>query len=258
MPPPAPIPTRTSNSSAAARRPWFRSRRSRAFLALATLLAIFVALFDATWLRPLIQHHIQERSGRRIDFDELRIGLDAALQPTVRLRNFTVQNAPWAARAQPLVRAGEFGFTLAWRSFVGERIVVTRLDLIDAEIDLEHRADGLRNWRVTRPDDRGPGRVRVQAIEARNARAHVIDEAHHLDLDLQVALAAPAVLPGHADMPLVRHIALQGTRDGAPFEGELAVSLLPTFFDTGRAFALRGELRAGAGPGHSSRAAWPT
>ena len=203
-------------------------------------------MFDATWLRPLIQHHIQERSGRRIDFDHLRIGLDAALQPTVRMRNLSIQNAPWAARQQPLIRAAELGFTLSWQSLRGERTVLTRLELVDAEIDLERRADGLRNWRLTHPDDRGPGRVRVQAIEARNTRAHVIDGGKRLELDLQVAaLAAPIVLAGHADMPLLRQISARGTRDATPFEVDATVSLLPTIFDTGRPFALRGELRAG-------------
>ena len=71
---------------------------------------------DWTWFRPLIQQYIHARSGRRVDFDELHIGLDRALRPTVRLRKLVVQNAPWAASAQPLVRAGEFGFTSRGRA----------------------------------------------------------------------------------------------------------------------------------------------
>ena len=215
------------------------------------MLAVFIAAFDWTWFRPLIQHYIHERSGRQVDFDELRIGLDRAMQPTVRMRGLVVQNAPWAARAQPLVRAGEFGFTLSWRSLGSGPVVLTQLDMVDAELDLERQADGLRNWRLTHPDDRGPGRVRVQAIDARNTRAHVIDAGLHLELDLQVAVidAAPTP-PAHTELPLVRTVKLSGTRDATPFEAQVAVSAWPTFFDTGRAFALRADVQSGLSHAH--------
>jgi uncharacterized protein involved in outer membrane biogenesis len=226
-----------------------RSRRVRAALAALLLLALLVAAFDWTWFRPLIQHYIHERSGRRVDFDELHIGLDKALQPTVRLRNLVVQNAPWAG-PQPLVRAAKFGFTLSWHSLGGEKVVLTRLELVDAELDLERQADGLRNWRLTRPDDRGPGRVRVMSIDARNTRARIVDQGIGLELELKATpLAAVVVLPAHTGLPLTRQVALHGTRDGVAFDAQLAVSDVPTFFDTGAPFAMRGELRAG--PSHA-------
>lgn len=225
--------------------PRLRSRRVRAALVALLLLAALVAAFDWIWFRPLIQLHVQERSGRRVDFDALHIGLDRALQPTVRFRNLVVQNAPWAA-PRPLVRAAEIGFTLSWQSLRGDRVVLTRLELVDAELDLERQADGRRNWRLTRPDDRGPGRVRVLSVDARNTRARVVEQRIGLELTLQsTPLAAPLVLPTHPALPLTKRVVLRGTRDGTAFEGQAAVSDVLTFFDTGAAFALRGELRAG-------------
>ena len=53
--------------------PRLRSRRVRVALAALLLLAALVAAFDWTWFRPLIQHYIHERSGRRVDFEELHI-----------------------------------------------------------------------------------------------------------------------------------------------------------------------------------------
>ena len=234
-------------SPAATRWLRFRSRRSRVAIGAVLLLAAFIVAFDWTWFRPLIQQYIHERSGRRIDFDELHIGLNRALQPTVRLRNLVVQNAPWATSARPLVRAAEFDFTLSWESLRGERAILTRLTLVDAELDLERQADGLRNWRLTRPDDRGPGRVRVMVLDARNTRARVVDQSIGLELELAATpLAAPVVLQGHTELPLTKQVALRGTREGTAFEAQASVSDVLTFFDTGVPFALRGELRTGA------------
>ena len=237
------------NPTNLSRWPRFGSRRSRVWL-VATLAALaFVALiaaFDGIWLRPLIQHHVHERSGRRIDFDALQIGLDRALQPTVTLRNLVVQNASWAD-PRPLVRAAELGFTLSWASLRGGNVVLTRLALVDAEIDLERQADGLRNWRLTRPDDRGPGRVRVMWIDARDTRVRLVHRGLALELELQTTpLEAPMVLPEHPGLPLTKRLALHGTRSGTAFEAQLAISDAPTLFDTGQPFALRGELRAGS------------
>ena len=234
------------NPTTLSRWPRFRSRRSRVWLAAALAFVALIAAFDGLWLRPLIQHHIHERSGRRIDFDALQVGLDRALQPTVTLRNLVVQNAPWAD-PRPLVRAAELGFTLSWASLRGGNVVLTRLALVDAEIDLERQADGLRNWRLTRPDDRGPGRVRVMSLDARNTRVRLVHRGLALELELQTTpLAVPMVLPEHPGLPLTKQLALHGTRSGTAFEAQLAISDAPTLFDTGQPFALRGELRAGS------------
>ena len=234
------------NPTTLSRWPRFRSRRSRVWLVAALAFAALIAAFDGVWLRPLIQHHIHERSGRRIDFDALQVGLDRALQPTVTLRNLVVQNAPWAD-PRPLVRAAELGFTLSWASLRGGNVVLTRLALVDAEIDLERQADGLRNWRLTRPDDRGPGRVRVMSLDARNTRVRLVHRGLALELELQTTpLAVPMVLPEHPGLPLTKQLALHGTRSGTAFEAQLAISDAPTLFDTGQPFALRGELRAGS------------
>ena len=226
--------------------PRFDSRRSRVWLIAALGFVALLTAFDGVWLRPLIQHHVHERSGRRIDFDALHFGLDRALQPTVTLRNLVVQNAPWAG-PRPLVRAAELGFTLSWASLRGDGVVLTRLTLVKAEVDLEHQADGLRNWRLTRPDDRGPGRVRVMALDAHDTRARFVHRGLALELELQTTpLAAPVALPAHAGLPLTKQLVLHGTRGGTAFEAQLAVGKVLTLFDTGQPFALRGALRAGS------------
>lgn len=215
--------------------------RARVALASAVALVLLVWAFDWTWFRPLIQHHVHERSGRRVDFTKLEVGLNRSLQPTVRLRNLLVQNAPWAAE-QPLVRAAELDFTVAWESLRGDQLIVTRLVLVDADLDLERQADGLRNWRLTRPDDRGPGRVRVLSVDAQRTRARVVDAGLDLELDLRTTpLDSPQRLAAHGDLPLTKSLNIRGTRNGTEFHAQAAVSDVLTFFDTGESFALRGQ-----------------
>ncbi len=209
------------------------------------LLTAFVAVFDWTWCRPLIQHYIQQRSGRQIDFDRLELGLDRYLAPTVRFQNLRVQNASWAAAAsKPMIEAEDFSATFDPASLLhGDRIVVTRMTLIGADIDLEMQADGLRNWRLTRPEDRGPGRVRVLTIDAQRSRLQLTHQGLQLALQLQSdPIAASTTLPGLADLPLTRALTVHGTRRAVPFDGRFELSNVISLYDTARTFALRGAI----------------
>jgi uncharacterized protein involved in outer membrane biogenesis len=228
-----------------------RSHRSRAAAWIAALLGLlvlftaFVAVFDWTWCRPLIQHFVQQRSGRQIDFDRLQLGLDRYLAPTVRLQNLRVQNASWAAAASmPMIQAEDFSATFDPASLLhGDRIVITRMTLVGADIDLEMQADGLRNWRLTRPEDRGPGRVRVLTIDAQRSRLQLTHQGLQLALQLQSdPLAASTTLPGIADLPLTQALTVHGTRGEIPFDGRFELSDVISLYDTARTFALRGSI----------------
>ncbi len=229
----------------------------RMVLAAGALVLVAVPVFavaiaaDASWLRPLLQHYIDARSHRRIDFTDLRIGLTATLDPIIRLRGLRVENAPWAAK-RPFAQAAELRATLAWNSFWGERVVVKRLVLVDADIDLEQRADGLRNWRLTRPDDTGPGRIRIQSLDARRSTIRYVHEGLDLDVDTRIDdLAEPAVLAEAPGLRLTRLLVFSGRRGTAGFAGEVQVSDVLTFFDTALDFALRGNARTSGATLHA-------
>ena len=65
--------------------PRARARSRRRIAALAALLAIaaFAWAFDWNWLRPAIQHYVMSHSGRRFDFDDLKVHFDRSLDPTI-------------------------------------------------------------------------------------------------------------------------------------------------------------------------------
>ncbi|MEO7336740.1 MAG: AsmA family protein [Caldimonas sp.] len=222
-----------------------RQRLSIAMVVLAVLSLLAWAVLDATWLRPLIQHHVRERSGRQIDFDSMHTGLDASFQPTLTFHNLYVENAAWAAK-RPLVRAADLRMHLRWESLWGDFVIVSRLEMADAEFDLERQADGLRNWRLTHPEDRGPGRVRVLAVDAQRTVAHVVVQAADLEVELRSApLTAAVSSTAHPELPLTRALAIRGTRQGTAFDADVAVGDELTISDTGRDFGLRGTVRVG-------------
>jgi len=225
-------------------------RRSRAgWIALAVLAAL-VALgvaFDWNWLRPLIQHHVMARSGRSVQFDDLQLHFRDGLDPTFEFRGLVIQNAPWATTREPLIRAGRVAATVSWRTIGSDLAIVKRVELEDAQVDMERQADGLRNWRITRPDDRGPPHIRVLELDARRSTLHLVHAGIPLVLDARsTPLPAPRVLAAHADLPLTRHLAIAGRYKDRAFEGGADVSDVLSFGDTERRFALHARATLGA------------
>lgn len=221
-----------------------RGRRSRIALG-AALVALAIAAwgftFQTVWMRPLVQAYVRQHAGRDIQFESIRIGLDRSARPTVTLRQLEVQNAAWASSRSPLIRAEEMAMTVAWDTLWANQKVITRMVLRDAEIDLERQADGLRNWRLNRPDDRGPGRVRVQVLDAQRSRLRFV----HGGLDLELALANQAVAGAATGPSPPQALSLQGTRHGVDFHGQFQTPAELTLYDTGVWFDLQGELTTG-------------
>jgi uncharacterized protein involved in outer membrane biogenesis len=122
---------------------------------------VLACTFDWNWCRPLIRHYVMSHSGRDIRFDDLQVHWRDGLDPTIEFRGLTIENAPWAASHAPFIHAGRIAATLSWRSLGSDMTVVNLIELEDAQVDMERLADGLRNWRLGHPDDRGPPRVRV-------------------------------------------------------------------------------------------------
>jgi uncharacterized protein involved in outer membrane biogenesis len=209
--------------------------------ALATLLLVF----DWNWFREPLVAHLAERSQRRVEIDDLQVGIDASLEPTVRLRGVRIDNAPWADTRRPLALAAEAAFTFSWRSLVEWRPVVSRLKLVDAEIDLERRADGLRNWRLRQPDDRGPGQVKVLSLLPERTRIRFLHQSLGLDLTATASdLPEPATLARHP-LPMPRRIDIRGDLGDIPFTFQAEAAERLTFIETGEAFPLRGHAATG-------------
>lgn len=221
-----------------------RSRVARIALAALGVVVVIAVAFDWNWFRGPLEHYLGQRSHREVRIGKLEVDVGGWLEPTVRVYDVYVQNAPWAGD-QPAAVAREAAFTFSLQTLWEGRPVISRLVLVDADVTLERRADGLRNWRLRNPDDRSPGRVKVLRLEAQRSRVHFI--GRHVDLDV-VATARPAQGGGDASPADASHpnrIAFEGRYAGAPFSGEVDTGAVLTFLDTGEVFPLRGHAVSG-------------
>ncbi len=237
--------TRPAPSPPTGTRP--RSRAGRVALVLLGVLVAFVLAFDWDWCRPLLKHYVESHSGRRFDASRLQVRFDHGLDPTITLQDLRIDNAPWAASKTPFLQARRLSATVSWRTLWSGLVVVPLVVLEDAQVDMERQADGLRNWRLGHPDDRGPPHARVLALDARNSRLHLVDGGRELEMDAQsTPLPEPQALATHAELPLTRRLQFKGTVKSHAFDGDVQVSDVLAFgkapaFD--RFFALRGAAR---------------
>ncbi|MBL0729126.1 AsmA family protein [Piscinibacter sp. HJYY11] len=203
------------------------------------LLLLALLLADWNWARPAVVRYLEHTSKREIQADDLQIRLDADWQPVVRLRNLRVANAPWASGDRPFITAREASFTFDWASLFSDVRVMRKMHLVEADIDLQRRPDGVRNWRLTRPDDRGRGRLRIHRLQAERSRLTLIHGGIGLTLE---ARSTPLSQPreGYA-----QQVDFRGRYGGADWAGQAETGAVLSMVDTAERFALRGQARSG-------------
>ena len=200
-----------------------------------------VAVFDWNWFRHPAERYLFNRSHREVRIGDLHVRLNANFEPTVRLRAVYIENAPWADR-RPFVTAGEVSFTFSLTSLSQRRLVLSKLLLIDADIDMERQADGHRNWRLRDPENVDRGRVKVMKLEAYNSRLRFVRR----DLDLEVVAAAAPLEPAstNAGGALTTRILLEGRFEGVEFSGEAHTGDVISIMESGATFPIRGHMEA--------------
>jgi len=218
---------------------FFRALRLNAYAKLATALALALAalfvLFDWNWLRTPLVSYLTEKSGREVRLDDLHVDLEWG-EPTVRLRGVYIQNAPWAGD-RPFATAAEASFKVSLKSVWEGRPVISRLVLVDADVDMQREADGRRNWRLRHPEDRSPGRITVHTLEAHRTTVRFVNR----EIDLHfVGVASPLEKP--AEDGLSSRITFEGRYEGAPYAGVAFSTGVLSFRSSGVVFPLRGHV----------------
>ena len=214
----------------------------RAAWTLAVLLVLGV-VSHPWWLAPLVARDLAVRSGREVHFDAIHLGLTPQLAPVAVLRGVRIANAPWGDMSVPFAALDEARFEFAWHRVDGH-LVVSKLVLRGGETHLERHPDGRRNWRLRKPDDRGPGRYLFDALEAHAASLSF----RHPAIDL-VFRATATDLPNGTVVPassnaggaLTTRVVFDGSVRGIDYKGDVITGPELTFRDTGRWFPARGS-----------------
>jgi len=240
-----------------------RARIVRRSLLGVAALVVLALLLQPWWLAALMSHRLSASAHRPVHFERMWMSLTAALQPVVHMRGVRIDNAPWADPGRPFAALESATAVFSWLSLRERRPVIALLVLQDGEVDLERRADGLRNWRLSQPEDRGPGRFKVLSIRGENAAVRFVHEGLDLDLEAKASpdgaapasattdSAAPASASlasadtGAAGAALPTRLAIRGSWRGVPFLIDAATSEVLTFVETGRVFRARGQVTSG-------------
>lgn len=222
-----------------------RARFAARGLAVFAALVVLALLLQPWWLAPLIGHHLSTSAKREVHFDSMWVTLTASLQPVVHFRGVRIENAPWADPHRPFAALGAATAVFSWLSVREHRPVIELMILRDGEVDFERRSDGLRNWRLSRPDDRGPGRVKVLSIRGENAAVRFLHERLELDLEAKASANRDDDASAAGSEPMPTRLAVRGSWRSVPFVVDAATSEVLTFAETGRVFRTRGQVTSG-------------
>ena len=223
-----------------------RSKRTKTAIVAASICVVLWLLFDWNWFRPALIDYVSEKSHRIISASDLDVDFSWSLQPTIKLRDLHIENAPWTKNqgAKPLIAVKEITFTFAtFRMLFAEKRIISLISMSDGEVNLEKLENGLRNWRLLDPEYTGPGKYIVMALRARQSTIRVDDHGIQLKL-LAVANPADSARQDAQNSPL-NTIAFSGTYREQAFEGSAIAGETLTFQQTGLAFPITGHATSG-------------
>jgi hypothetical protein len=226
------------SSRAPAARRW--PRRAGRVLVVAAALLLVVLASHPWWLGRAASRYLTSTAGRPVHFDSVRLGLASTGAALVRLRGVRIANAPWADASRPFAVFEEVEFEFTGRRDEG-RWVVGRIGLKNGEVHLERRPDGLRNWRLRDPENRGPGRFWFLVLEAE--RTALTFTHPGVDLVLRARSRpddAPAEVGGQGPA-LPNRVDFEGSFRGVDFRGSTATDKAISLLKSGRWFPIRGH-----------------
>lgn len=205
---------------------------------------LLALLLQPWWLAPLVAHRLSASSGRAVHFDSMWVSVSPSLEPVVELRGVRIDNAPWADSRRPFAALASATAVFSWRSIEERRPVIALMVLRDGEVDLERRSDGLRNWRLRHPENRGPGRFKVLAIRGERATLRFLHGLQELDIEARATPNRDADADTAANERMPTRLDARGTWRGIAFVVGATTSEALTLLETGRSFRLRGHVEA--------------
>lgn len=204
----------------------------------------FLVFFDWDWCRPALERYLSTKSHRVVKASSFDIEFSWILKPTIRVKDVYIENAAWSDK-RPFINAKEIAITFSGLATIFEdKHVVSEIYLSDAEVNLESLEDGLRNWRLTKPNYKGPGKYKIRALRANRSTIHFNNRAVKLNGVMVVSpslnQATEAALKDK--QKLSNTVAVKGVYRDIKFDILAFTPELITIQETKVLFPIKGEL----------------
>jgi len=158
-------------------------RTAVVLMALGTLVAVVIALFDWNWLRGPISSYLSGKFGRPVAINGNLRG-EFALKPLLVADDVTLANTSWGSDPV-MARAQQLALRLDVLSLFGPAISLPELTLVRPLLLLERSADGRHNW-----DFGGvPAVPRIGRLTIDAGVVRFLDPASGSDITIDVASA---------------------------------------------------------------------
>ncbi|HWT53922.1 MAG TPA: AsmA family protein [Rhodocyclaceae bacterium] len=207
-------------------------------LALMTLaLVAFVYAFQWKMLREPINDYVTEKTGRAFAINgDLQVSLGRITDVTLRQVHFA--NPDWAA-TQEMATADAVVLSVDVPALLQGRIVLDKLTLQGARINLQRSADGKRNWILSKRDDGNAQLPLIRQLVIRNSLIRYDDPVLGAAVEARINTdeAAP-VLP--------TRFTLSGTYKHTPVSATAAAGSILSLQDSATLFPAKLEAKIGA------------
>ena len=160
-------------------------RTAWVLLAIAALVAVFIALFNWNWLRGPISTYMSAKFGRPFIINGDLRG-EFSLKPQLSADYVTLGNSTWSS--DPIMaRAQHLTVRVDLLSLLGGPVSLPELTLVRPVLLLERGADGQENWHFGGP----PEIPRIGRLNIDTGIVHFLDPAPGTDISVNVE-SAPA------------------------------------------------------------------
>lgn len=155
-------------------------------LLLAGALGAWLAAYDWNGARGLVARQVEARTGRAFAIEGDLSVRPFSMNPRVRAEQVTFANADWG-ESRPMLAAGVIAFRVSLPHLLLGRIVLTELELGNADVLLERTAEGHRNWILKPPEDTDEGRSpQIRRLAINDSRIRVRDAASDSEVEAHI------------------------------------------------------------------------
>lgn len=147
-------------------------------------LVIFVATFDVSQYKGLIQDQAKAATGREVKIGDIKMAI--SLNPAIVISDVSIANAPWGSRPQ-MAMAKTIEAQVQVIPLLSGSIRVSGLKVVDGDALLEVNSAGKGNWEFDVPPSSGEGPgLNVSGIDLERFKLGYRDAKTGMDADVSM------------------------------------------------------------------------